>query len=55
MQYLFLADDGRIYRFTFDPDGARQIPPTIELVSPGPALAANTLVVNVFVRYFQTI
>lgn len=55
IQYLFLADDGRTYRFTFDPDGARQTPPTIELVSPGPALGANTLVVNVFVRYFQTI
>lgn len=55
IEYLLLADDGRTYRFTFDPDGARQTPPTIELVSPGPALAADTLVVNVYVRYFQTI
>lgn len=55
IQYLFLADDGRTYKFTFEPNGAREIPPTIELVSPGPGLGADTLVVNVFVRYFQTI
>lgn len=55
IQYIFLANDGRTYKFSFDPDGAREIAPTIELVSPGPALAADTLVVNVIVRYFQTI
>lgn len=55
IDFILAATDGRSYRFRFDPHGYNQTPPTIQLLAPGPVLGAENLVVNVFVRYFQTI
>jgi hypothetical protein len=52
-QFVLAGFDGRAYRFTFDPSGYNEVPPTIQLL--GPVLGGETLVVNVFVRYFQTL
>lgn len=54
MQFTFDANDGRRYVFTFDPVGYNQIPPTIQLVSPG-ALGAEDATVTVYTRYFHSI
>jgi len=52
--FTVAATDGRTYIFIFDPSGNNQVPPTIQL-SAGPPLAAEDLVVNVLVRYFEVI
>lgn len=54
-EFILAASDGRAYKFAFDPSGYNQLPPTIQLLAPSAPLGADNLVVNVFVRYFQTL
>lgn len=53
-QFTITAGDGRTYIFTFDPNGDVQVQPTIQLLA-GPPLGPDSLTVNVFVRFFQTL
>ena len=54
-RYRVTANDGRVYMFTFDPDGYRQIPPTIQLVNPGPPFGAENIELHIYYKYFYTI